>query len=264
MPRKQDKAVPEGNDPVPQHDEVGPDQPTSADIHRLFEERLDRQLNQIKSHFDEHTEKMRETRQRSAGFEHDARQPRLAMEVDVRSDTKTRKRTEDVMADQAKHGDNFCAKRVDAGPPMRLTSGDDFAEPPALSCRDDAMVDKGAPAPKPCLSPVDMRTLTATGGLLLAGTASTATMAIFHQLPLWFCPTEDMNSRTSIQYVTTYYSSFWKVLKTKARQTLMFDPGDCTDHLRVCGRAARVAYWMGSFERCNGSRGWSVFSTRGS
>ena len=38
MPRKEGKAVPEGNGPVPQHDEFGPDQPTLADIYRLFEE----------------------------------------------------------------------------------------------------------------------------------------------------------------------------------------------------------------------------------
>ena len=59
MPRKQSKAVPEGNGPVPQHDEFEPDQPTLADIYRLFEERLDRQLDRMKSHFDELAEKMR-------------------------------------------------------------------------------------------------------------------------------------------------------------------------------------------------------------
>ena len=44
-------------------------------------------------------EKTRETRQRLAGLEQDARQPRLAMEADVASDKKTRKRTEDAAAD---------------------------------------------------------------------------------------------------------------------------------------------------------------------
>ena len=58
---------------------------------------------------------------------------------------------------------------------------DDSTEPPALPCRDDAMVNKGAAVPKPCLSPVKKRTLTATGGLLPTSTASTAKRIIFHQ-----------------------------------------------------------------------------------
>ena len=32
MPRKQGKAVPEGNDPVPHHDEFGSDEPTMGDL----------------------------------------------------------------------------------------------------------------------------------------------------------------------------------------------------------------------------------------
>ena len=55
---------------------------------------------------DELTEKMRAVRQRLAGLEQDARHPRLATEADVPTDTKTRKRTEDAAADQAKHGDS--------------------------------------------------------------------------------------------------------------------------------------------------------------
>ena len=92
-------------------------------------------------------------------------------------------------------------KRVQADP----TSSTNFgmkAEPLALPYRDGILVDKGAVAPKMCPSPVEMRTLTAADDLLLAGTASTATMPIFHQPPFWFCLTEGINSRTSIQYVT--------------------------------------------------------------
>ena len=40
MPRNWSKAVPEGNGPVPQQVEFGPDQPTLANMHRLFKERL--------------------------------------------------------------------------------------------------------------------------------------------------------------------------------------------------------------------------------
>ena len=42
MPRKQSKAVPEGNGPVLHHDEFGSDESMMADIYRLLEEILDR------------------------------------------------------------------------------------------------------------------------------------------------------------------------------------------------------------------------------
>ena len=42
MPRKERKAVLEGNDgSVPQQEELGSDQPTLADVYRMFKERLD-------------------------------------------------------------------------------------------------------------------------------------------------------------------------------------------------------------------------------
>ena len=41
---------------------------------------------------------MRETKQRLSGLEQDARQPRLAMEVDMSSDTKPGERTEGAAA----------------------------------------------------------------------------------------------------------------------------------------------------------------------
>ena len=141
----------------------------------------------MKSHFDRQDEKLdgrmektKETRQRLADLEEDAWQPRLAMKADVKTDTKTCRRTEDAAADQVMNGESRSAKRVDAGP-MSSTSFGMKAEPPALL---DALVDKGAAAPKLCLSPIETRTLTATGGLLLAGTASTATRTTFHQPPL--------------------------------------------------------------------------------
>ena len=90
------------------------------------------------------------------------------------TDKKTRKRAEDAAADQVKHRGS-CAKRVDADPPMWLTSfGDGSTEPPALPCKYNDMIDEGAAAPKPCLSPVEMRTPTVAGGLLPTGTTSTA------------------------------------------------------------------------------------------
>ena len=132
--------------------------------------------------------------------------------------------------------DKSSSARIDAGPTSSTSFGMKV-EPPALPLRDDALVDNGAAAPKLFLSPVEIRTLTAAGGLLLAGTSSTTTSTIFPQPPLWFCLTEEeMNSRTTtIQYATAY-STFWKikVMATKSRQTLVFDPGSCTGCLRAC------------------------------
>ena len=44
---------------------------------------------------------------------------------------------------------------------------------PGRECSDDALVDEGAEAPKPRLSPVKMRPSTSAGGFLHAGSAST-------------------------------------------------------------------------------------------
>ena len=50
MLRNRSKTAPGGNGSVPHHDEYGPDQPTMADIYRLFDERFDKELNRMKSH----------------------------------------------------------------------------------------------------------------------------------------------------------------------------------------------------------------------
>ena len=41
MARKQSKAVPEGNDLVPHHDEFGSGEPTMTELHRMLKLRLD-------------------------------------------------------------------------------------------------------------------------------------------------------------------------------------------------------------------------------
>ena len=140
------------------------------------------------------------------------------MEVDVPNDKKTRKRTEDTAADQAKHGDICSAKRVDTDPTSSTSFGM-TAEPSAVPHRDDILVDKSTAAPKPCLSPVEMRKLTTAGGLLPAGTASTARRTIFPR------QTKKSNSRTNIQLATPGW---------KSMQTMVFDPGGSTDRLRAC------------------------------
>ena len=107
MPRKESKAVPEGNGP------------TSQDAGRMVKwEELRRTVSETwGGAFREFEEKLRRIDQRLAGLEQDARQPRLAMEVDVPADTKTRERTEGAAkVVQAMHGDSFSSKRIQDGP----------------------------------------------------------------------------------------------------------------------------------------------------
>ena len=61
MPQKESKAVPEGNGPVPQQEELGSGQPTLANVYRMMEERfdkLDRYLDSMKRHFDQQEKKL--------------------------------------------------------------------------------------------------------------------------------------------------------------------------------------------------------------
>ena len=180
-------------------------------------------------------EDLRRINQCLASLEQDARQPCFDIEADVTADKKTRERTEGtVAAVQAKHGDSFSAKRVQALP-TGSTSFGMKAKPTALHRRYDGLVDNGAAAPKSFLSPFEMRTPTAAGELFPTGKTSTATKTICDQPPLWFYPAEDISLRTSNQYATND-SSFWKmkVLQTKMMQTLMFDHGGSKGRLRVC------------------------------
>ena len=146
---------------------------------------------------------------------------------------------------QAKHGDSCLANRVQSGPTTSTSFGMK-AEPPTLPRRDDVLIDKGAAAPKPWLSPVEMCTQIAADGLFPAGKASTATSTIYYQPRLRFCPTEEtISEKTSIQY-TSYYSSSWWInnqlaapfwrrgIETKPRQTLVSDSGGSTGRLRAC------------------------------
>ena len=153
--------------------------------------------------------------QRLAGLGHNARQPRPATEADVQADTKTCERMEGAAkAVQAMHGDSFSANRSQAGPKTTSTSFGVKAEPLALLCRDDVVVENGATAPKSCLSPLAMRSTPAAGGLLPAGKVSTTTRIAFYQPRLWFCQTEEMDSeRTSTLYALYNNSSFsWNQL----------------------------------------------------
>ena len=131
------------------------------------------------------------------------------MEADGPSDTKSRRHTEGAAkAVQAMYGNSFSANRVNPDP-MCLISFGVKAELSAPPCRGEVLVENGAAVPKSCLSPLEMRSPTAAGGLFPAGMVSTATRYIFHQLPLWFCMTEETFSRTSNLYLSYFSISGW-------------------------------------------------------
>ena len=142
--------------------------------------------------------------QRLTRLEHDAQQPRLAMEADGPANTKTRESTEGAAtAVQAMHGNSFSACRVDPGPKSNSTSFGMKAEPPALPYRDDVVVESGNAAPKSCLPPLEIRTTTAAGGLLPIGKTSTVTETTSNEPFLQFYPTEKANcKKTSTPYVS--------------------------------------------------------------
>ena len=101
------------------------------------------------------------------------------MEADEKADTKTCERTEGAAKTvQAKHGDSCTSQKVQDRPKTSTCFGAKV-EPPALPYRDDVVVESGAAAPKSCLSPLEMRTTTAGGGLLLTGETSPATRDTF-------------------------------------------------------------------------------------
>ena len=133
--------------------------------------------------------------QRLTRLEHDARQPRLAIEADGPANTKTRERTEGTAtAVQAMHGDSCTAQRVQDGSKTSTCFGV-MAEPPDIPCRKDVLVEDGAAAPKSCLPSLEMRTTTAADGLLPTGGISTATKTTFNKRPLRLYSTEETNSK---------------------------------------------------------------------
>ena len=73
---------------------------------------------------DKLTEEIKATKQRLVGLEQETRQARFAMEANVPSGTKTRKRTEGAAAaDQAMNGYDYSAKTVHAGPTSSTSFG---------------------------------------------------------------------------------------------------------------------------------------------
>ena len=214
MLRKESEAVSEGNGPVHQEEKFGFGQPALADEYReirILSKQQEIRLDII----------MRLLEQFSECLEHKARQPRLAMKADGPADTKTRERTEGAAtAIQAMRGDDFSARRVEPGPNTNSTSFGVKAEPPALSCRDNVVVESGDAASESYLPSLEMRSSTAAGGVVPAGEAFTATETTSNQPLLRFYATEEMNpeydskeknSWTSVPSASYDSSSFWRL-----------------------------------------------------
>ena len=176
------------------------------------------------------------------------------MEVDGLANTKTRERTEGAAtAGQAVHGDSRTAQKAHDGPKTSTSFGVK-AEPPALPCRGDVVVESGDAAPKSCVPSLEVRTTTVAGGLVSTGKTSTATETNFNHTPLRFYSTEETDSeanskettlRTLTPFVSYDSSVFQKssllaapycrrVIETKSRQNRTLDPGGSQGHLRAC------------------------------
>ena len=145
----------------------------------------------------EKLKEVRATDQREAGQEQDARQPRLAMEADGPTNTKTRERTKGAAtAVYAMRGNNCSADRADLDPVCSTSSGDYCTGPPAPPCSgENALVDNRAAAPKSCLPSLEMRSPTAVGGLVPTGKTSTVTKTTYNETPLRLYATEEMNPK---------------------------------------------------------------------
>ena len=168
MSRKDGEAVPVGNVPVPQQEELGHDQPTLEEVYRIIKEVFEK-WDKIIDKMREYTEEWRSMNQRLTRLEHDPRQPRLAMGADEPANTKIRERTEGAPKSvQAKHGDSCTAQRVQDEPKTSIYFGV-MAEPLALPYRKYVLAKNGAAAPKSCLPFWGMRSPTAAGGLLPTG-----------------------------------------------------------------------------------------------
>ena len=102
------------------------------------------------------------------------------MKADGPANTKTRECTEGAAtAVQAMDGDSCTVQRVQDGAKISTCFGV-MAEPPALPCRNNVVVENGAAVPKPVLPSLKMLSPRAAGGLLPAGEASIATMTPYN------------------------------------------------------------------------------------
>ena len=201
-------------------------------------EKLDKLLVRRGNRLDDMVKEAQNTNQCRAGLQHQAQQPRLAVKADVQQDKETRESTE-YFAQDGRLGDISSDPVHD---PMRLTSfgHQDYTEPPALPCRDDALVNQDQEMAKPCLSPVEMRKSTPAGSLLHAGAASTnkaqGTNFPPQLLPWSFRETSEEKNICTTRHTFAKYNRSWhpKVTETKSRQNMVFDPGGLSGCLCGC------------------------------
>ena len=239
MLRKESEVVPKHNSPVHQEKEFGSGQPAPVVIFQRIYEIWDRELDKTVRYLEQH----------SSSLEQDARQPRLAMEADGIANTNTRERTEGAAtAVQAMHGESFTPRRVEPGPKTSTGFGVK-AEPPALPCRDDDVVESGDAALESCLPSLEMRSSTAAGGLVPTCETTTATETTVNKPLLQFYSTEENSKKKKLRTLTQYVSydssvfhkskllpapSSLRVIETKSMQIRTFDPGGSQGHPRAC------------------------------
>ena len=145
------------------------------EIFQITVEKLGKRFNRWISHFDQRlkdTKENNENKQRLAGLQHQAQQPHLAIEAGEKACKETPKRTEGAATDEEKSTNRPFARAEENS--TSSTSFGKLAEPSAAEkCIGEALVNKGAKAPKPRLPSVEVRMLSSTaGGLLFASTAS--------------------------------------------------------------------------------------------
>ena len=206
MLRKASETVSEGNSLVHQEGGYGFGQPAPVDHFREIKSLLKEQKKMLEELRDYLKDGMRRLIvQYAARLKHEARQPRLAMEADGPADTtKARERTKGAAtAVQAMRGDGFSARRVKPGPNTNSTIFGVKAEPLALPCRDDVVVESGAAASESCLPSLEMRSSTAAGGLVPTGEASKATEINPNEPPLRFCSTEETDLKAKNSWTLT-------------------------------------------------------------
>ena len=146
MLREESVAVPEGNDLIPPNTYVLSGI-AAEDVRRVWREVWKEVWEEDGLEKPDNPKEVRTTDQREAGLEQDARQPRLAMEVNRLANTKTRECTEGATTVvQAMHGDSCTAQNIQDGQ-KTLTNFGMKAEPLALPCRDYVLVEDGAAAP---------------------------------------------------------------------------------------------------------------------
>ena len=107
------------------------------------------------------------------------------------------------------------------------------AKSPALPCRDGVFVDKGVEAPDPCLSPVEMRTLKPP--VAYFPPVQPPQEDHLSPAPSLVLPNrrDELSDIDPIRHVLQQFLKI-KILETKTRQTLVFDPDGSTGRLHAC------------------------------